>query len=77
MSTDVSEVRASSIIRALIALMKEAKRTSETSVDIQIRTRQYIPEDSELPLCVRLGYMGGHPFSDISVTKFMSRSDVG
>jgi hypothetical protein len=27
----------------------EAERTSETSVDIQLRTRQYIPEDSELP----------------------------
>jgi hypothetical protein len=52
MSTDVSEVRAASIIRAmgnwLIALMIEAARTSETSVDIQLRTRQYIPEDSEL-----------------------------
>jgi hypothetical protein len=45
MSTDVSEVRAVSI---MIALMKEAARTSETSVDIQLRTRQYIPEDSEL-----------------------------
>jgi hypothetical protein len=32
MSNDVSEVRAA----------------SETSVDIQLRTRQYIPEDSEL-----------------------------
>jgi hypothetical protein len=31
-----------------IALMMEAARTSETSVDIQLRTRQYIPEDSEL-----------------------------
>jgi hypothetical protein len=40
MSTDVSEVRA--------ALMMEAARTSGTSVDIQIITRQYIPEDSEL-----------------------------
>jgi hypothetical protein len=40
MSTDVSEV--------LIALMMKAARTSETSVDIQSRTRQYIPEDSEL-----------------------------
>jgi hypothetical protein len=29
-------------------LMLEAARTSETSVDIQLRTRQYIPEDSEL-----------------------------
>jgi hypothetical protein len=26
----------------------EAARTSETSVDIQLRTRQYIPEDCEL-----------------------------
>jgi hypothetical protein len=32
----------------LIALMMEAAHTSETSVDIQLRTRQYIPEDSEL-----------------------------
>jgi hypothetical protein len=31
-----------------IALMMEAARTSETSVDIQFRTRQCIPEDSEL-----------------------------
>jgi hypothetical protein len=28
--------------------MMEAAHTSETSVDIQLRTRQYIPEDSEL-----------------------------
>jgi hypothetical protein len=28
--------------------MMEAARTTETSVDIQLRTRQYIPEDSEL-----------------------------
>jgi hypothetical protein len=51
MSTDVSEVRPASIIRAMIimiALMMEAARTSETFVDIQLRTRQYIPEDSEL-----------------------------
>jgi hypothetical protein len=33
---------------SLIALMMEAARTSETSVDNQLRTRQYIPEDSEL-----------------------------
>jgi hypothetical protein len=44
MSTDVSEVRAASII----ALMLEAARTSETSIDIRLRTRQYIPADSEL-----------------------------
>jgi hypothetical protein len=29
-------------------LMMEAAHTSETSVDIQLRTRQYVPEDSEL-----------------------------
>jgi hypothetical protein len=28
--------------------MMVAESTSETSVDIQLRTRQYIPEDSEL-----------------------------
>jgi hypothetical protein len=33
--------------RRRVALMMEAARTSETSVDIQLRTRQYIPEDSE------------------------------
>jgi hypothetical protein len=65
MSTEVSEVRATSIISAmiagfvlytsdpfalgsLIALVMEAARTSETSVDIKLRTLQYIPEDSEL-----------------------------
>jgi tryptophanase len=42
--TDVSEVCAASNI----ALMMEAARTSEMSVDIKLRTRQYIPEDSEL-----------------------------
>jgi hypothetical protein len=53
MYTDVSGVRAASIIRtmsqssSLIALMMEAARTSETSVDIQLRTWQYIPEDYE------------------------------
>jgi hypothetical protein len=48
MSTDVSEVRAASIIT--IALMMEAERTSETSVDIDLRTRHYIPDGSELPI---------------------------
>jgi hypothetical protein len=48
MSTDVSEVHAASIIRAMITLMMETARTTETSVDIQLRTRQYIPEDFEL-----------------------------
>jgi hypothetical protein len=35
-------------VLAMIALMTEAAHTSETSVDIQLRTRQYIPGDSEL-----------------------------
>jgi hypothetical protein len=47
MSTDVSEVRAVSIITA-ITLFLVAARTSQTSVDIQQKPRQYIPEDSEL-----------------------------
>jgi hypothetical protein len=42
LSTDVSEVRAASIIRALIFV---AARTYETSVDNYF-TRQYIPEDN-------------------------------
>jgi hypothetical protein len=32
----------------LIVLMMEGARISEMSVDIQLRTRQYIPEDFEL-----------------------------
>jgi hypothetical protein len=51
MSTEVSEARASSII--IIALVMEVALISETSVDIECRTRQYIPEDSELHTCRR------------------------
>jgi hypothetical protein len=40
MSAEISEVRAASIIRAMMP--------SETSVDIEFRTSQYIPEYSEL-----------------------------
>jgi hypothetical protein len=54
LSTDVAEVRAVSIT----ALMMEAVRTSETSVDIQLRTLQYIPEDSELQDDKRQKYKG-------------------
>jgi hypothetical protein len=45
-------------------LMMEAARTSETSVDIQLRTRQYIPEDSELQPALSFhiwGRSGGLP----------------
>jgi hypothetical protein len=45
--TDVSEVRAAFIIRAVIALMMEVVHTSETSVNTNF-TRRYIPEDSKL-----------------------------
>jgi hypothetical protein len=48
----VSEVPDASIIR----VMMEAARTSETSVDIQLRSRQYIPEDSELHDIVSFSY---------------------
>jgi hypothetical protein len=43
--TDVSEVCTASTIRAM---MMEAVRTSETSVNIYLTARQYIPEDSKL-----------------------------
>jgi hypothetical protein len=45
--TDVSEVRTASII---IALMIEAVRISETSVNLNVTARRYIPEDSKLRL---------------------------
>jgi hypothetical protein len=45
MLPDVSAVRTASITRAMII---EAVRTSETSVNIYLTTRQYIPEISEL-----------------------------
>jgi hypothetical protein len=38
-------------VASIIALMMEAARTSETSIDIDLRTRQCIPEDSELHTC--------------------------
>jgi hypothetical protein len=43
--SDVSEVHTASII---IARMMEAVRTSETSVNTNLTTRRYIPEDSKL-----------------------------
>jgi hypothetical protein len=46
---DVSEVRTTTIIRVMInSLMMEAVRTSETSVNFNVATRRYIPEDSKL-----------------------------
>jgi hypothetical protein len=36
------------VMGSLTALVVEAADTSEMLVDIQLRTRQYIPEDSEL-----------------------------
>jgi hypothetical protein len=49
---NVSQVHTASIIRAIIiALMEEAVRTSETSVNFNVTTRHYIPEDSKLYTC--------------------------
>jgi hypothetical protein len=42
--TDVSEARTASII----ALMMDAVRTSEKSVNFNVTTRRYIPEDIKL-----------------------------
>jgi hypothetical protein len=44
MFTDVSEVLAASIIRAMIVLMMESARTSETLVIFYQTTRCYNPE---------------------------------
>jgi 16S rRNA C1402 (ribose-2'-O) methylase RsmI len=46
--TDVSEVLTASIIRAMIALIIEAARTSETLVNFYQTTRRYNPEHSHL-----------------------------
>jgi hypothetical protein len=48
--TDVSEVHTASII--IIALMMEAVRTSETSVNFNVTTRRCIPEDIKI-LCIK------------------------
>jgi hypothetical protein len=42
---------------------RQAARTSETSVDIELRTRQCIPEDSELRTSelLRVVSVGDHP----------------
>jgi hypothetical protein len=50
MQTDVSEVRAASIIRA----MMEVVRTSETSVYYNETTRRNIPEGTNLQLFILL-----------------------
>jgi hypothetical protein len=42
--TDVSQVHTASVF----ALMMEAVRTSETSVNFNMTTRRFIPEDSKL-----------------------------
>jgi hypothetical protein len=44
--TDISEVLAASIIRAVIALMMEAASTSETSVNFCQTAQRNNPEDS-------------------------------
>jgi hypothetical protein len=75
MSTDVSELRAASIISA-ITLMMEAACTSETTVDIQLRTRQYIPEDnSELHIRHRENLKSHRPytFKQLRVRNFQTR----
>jgi hypothetical protein len=45
--TDVSEVRSASMIRAMIIMVKEVG-TSETSVNFNVTTRPYVPQNSEL-----------------------------
>jgi hypothetical protein len=51
--TDVSEMRTALIIRVIdfIVLMIEAERTFEMSVNFNVTTVCYIPEDSKLHTC--------------------------
>jgi hypothetical protein len=51
--TDVSEVLAASIMKVIIALMKEAGSTSEMSVNFYQTTWCNIPEDSHLQFLKR------------------------
>jgi hypothetical protein len=46
--------------------MMEAARTSETSVDIRLRTWQHIPEDSELYMKCFLSIMFRHYLLGVS-----------
>jgi hypothetical protein len=52
-----------------MALMMETARTSETSVDIQLRTRQFIPEDSELQKSVSSAVSQDTARQNVSVMK--------
>jgi hypothetical protein len=55
-------------------MMMEAARASETSINIQLRTRQYIPEDTELNIMFHVERLlaprptpklEGHPLSAV------------
>jgi hypothetical protein len=58
MFVDVSEVRTASIIRALMTLMMKAESTSDMSVNFNVTTRCYIPEDFKLHIENRDRIMG-------------------
>jgi hypothetical protein len=64
---DVSEVCTVSIIIIIIALMMEAVRTFETSVNFNMTTRRYIPENPKLqfPTPCNVVYEYIHPFSSL------------
>jgi hypothetical protein len=66
--TDVAEVHTASII----ALMMEAVSTSETSVNFNVTTRRYIPEDSKLRVHKLVLFQGAYTlvFSHILKTCF-------
>jgi hypothetical protein len=55
---------------SLIALMMEAARTFETSVDIDLTTQQYIPEDSELHTR-RCENLKSHIFNLVNILKLI------
>jgi hypothetical protein len=55
--------------------MMEAARFSETSVNIQLRTRQYIPEDSELNGIISAETLGSA--SSVSIPFSVLRKEKG
>jgi hypothetical protein len=72
-STDVSEVCAA----AIISLMMEAARTYETTFDVQLRARQYIPEDSELHTRRRENFKSPKSLINCSTADLMIISIMG
>jgi uncharacterized protein YkwD len=69
--TDVSEVLAASMIKAMLALMMEAASTSKTSVNVYQNTRRGIPEDNHLQLAFNQHHTLSKNIAPKSCTHFL------